>query len=159
MQPEQNNFGAGVSEEVGRRTRCRLTGLKSTRHLKSHKDHRSWPRSLDAFSHLSGGLHTYVFRQFRTDLTQYCLRAKIQKMGVVSAIRKGRSSHIHHFPRLFTKRIGNIVVFPALYVNLVMLEYRKISLNSTYTIMIQEWRTQFVNKLRPFTYSLHKTGY
>ena len=109
-QAEQANAG----HLARRKSKLSAGSPKSTHHLKSHKDHRSWTRALQAFSHLSRGLHTYIFRQFRTDLTQYCLRAKIQKMGVVSAIRKGRSSHIHHFPGLFTKRIGNIVVFPAL---------------------------------------------
>ena len=113
-QPEQNKFGAWRCHVAHQKSKLSVGSPKSTHRLKSHKDHRSWPRSLDAFSHLSGGLHTYVFRQFRPNLSRKLPITIFGRAPVVNAIRIGRSSHIHHFPRLFTKRIGNIVVFPAL---------------------------------------------
>ena len=114
LRSSYHSFMSAVVRLAHRRTRCRLTGPKSTHHLKSHKDRRSWPRSLDAFSHLSGGLHTYVFRQFRPNLSPGWPRTRFCRDLPLTVIWLGRSSHIHHFPLLFTKRIGNIVVFPAL---------------------------------------------
>ena len=40
-QPKRSQKWTTVVRLARRRSRCRLTGLKSTHHLKSHKDHRS----------------------------------------------------------------------------------------------------------------------
>ena len=84
-QPKQNNFRAGVRGLARRRTRCRLTGLKSTHHLNHVIDRRSSSRSLHAFSHLLGGLHTYVFRQFRPNLGQGWPRTRFGRRPAVDS--------------------------------------------------------------------------
>ena len=114
LRSSYHSFVSAVVRLARRRTRSRLTCPKSTRHLKSHKDHRSWPRSLDAFSHLSGGLHTYVFRQFRPNLSPGWPRTRFCRDRPLTVIWLGRSCHFTNKALPLTKRIGNIVVFPAL---------------------------------------------
>ena len=113
-QPEQNKFGAWRCHVAHQKSKLSVGSLKSTHRLKSHKDHRSWPRSLDAFSHLPGGLHTYVFRQFRPNLSPGWPRTSPGRDRPLAVIWLGRSCHFTNKALPLTKRIGNIVVFPAL---------------------------------------------
>ena len=106
--------GAWRCHVAHQKSKLSVGSPKSTHRLKRHKDHRSWPRSLDAFSHLSGGLHTYVFRQFRPNLSPGWPRTRFGRDRPLTVIWLGRSCHFTNKALPLTKRIGNIVVFPAL---------------------------------------------
>ena len=162
--PKRRQKRSWVSEEVGRRSRCRLTGPKSTHHLKSHKDQRSWTRALHAFSHLFiRGLHTYVLRQFRPNLSPGWPRTRFGRDRPLTVIWLGRSCHFTNKALPLTKRIGNIVVFPAL----CKPRYAGISQNSSKTplsksqcLLLQvEFFFQFRRAILVFKLSYTPPGY
>ena len=62
----------------------------------------------------AGGLHTYVFRQFRPNLSQGWPRTRFGRRPPLTVIWLGRSCHFTNKAWPLTERIDNIVVFPAL---------------------------------------------
>ena len=96
-QPKQNNFGAGVSEEVGRRIRCSLGGSKSRHDTFHDQYHQRSSRANWDISPCFLHFQTHLSNQSRSPTVQKCVRAKIQKMGVVEATQILGQTHLVHF--------------------------------------------------------------
>ena len=115
LRSSYHSFMSAVVRLAHQKSKLSVGSPKSTHHLNHVIDRRSFSRSLDAFSHLSGGLHTYVFRQFRPNLSPGWPRTRFRRDLPLTVIWLGRSFHFTNKALPLTKRIaGNIVVFPAL---------------------------------------------